>query len=663
MRGIRGIRLGTAALVVAFVAGCGGGPAPATPASGSGEPAGSGASTASGEPAASTAQGPAPSGITLIDVTQVDDAGAAAKQELQLATEIRGSIGLPALLGPNGASAFTDLDAIETRTVQPWLAEAAAAIGSGTFPTAGAGSLTGQLAAAVDGGPPSIGPVSNVIDLSLFAETGFTTSSLMGMFTDLVERAGESIDGRLTRNEPHDEEGNGLRQHVDVGISYTVHTGAGNVTVDIIMTATDNITDVGSGRFVALYTSRSTGHFDVDACPDQDGVAKGTYTFETTHELNDVSGSTAAQASGGRTVDAPFSLVNGPDAHLVRIEANLDLGANGRGPGSAGGPGPTAPFDWTARQSVPIVMPANGGVSTSPGAGAMTVTGSGGEAARGSMFVSSAMAQLFIGRVGKEAETFWRSGKCIDLTPSDDSREVDAAETIDLTINAKHKFTGEEIEKPIVATFTGKASLDPNGSPVDEPATYHFKAGDDEDDKGTIDLKQTSNRGIGLRQVVYTVKSKRLTAEVKSDFTFTAGLVRYDTTIHLPQIPLEPARDGTYKGTGTVQWSSTITINVPECRPKTYTGSFGTEVTAKQDPANPDAVLVTWSFQPGRISTETLACKGGGFPFPGTTLLAGWAIIGAQPRSVPIDGSTDVTTPLMTGSQKATIFIKKAPRR
>jgi hypothetical protein len=661
MRRLRGIRLGTATIVVAFVTGCGGGPAPATPATGSGAPVGSGAAGSPGGPPPS-AQGPAPSGVSLIDIAQVDDPGAAANREQELVREIRDELGLPALIGPNGAMALQQLDDLEKRTVQPWLAEAAAAIDAGTLPTAGAGSLTGQLASTSDDGPPRADLVSNTIDLSIFADTGFTTSALMGLFTQIVERADQSMDGTLPRQEAKDSEANGLHQHVDIGISYTVHTGGGKVRVDIVMTATDRITDVASGSFVALYTSRSTGHFDVDACPDAQGVAKGTYSFETTHEMNDVSGSTASQAAGGRTVDAPFSLINGEDAHLQRIEANLDMGANGRGPGTAGGPGPTAPFDWTASQRVPIVMPAGGGISSASG-GAMTVTGTGGEAAGGSMLLSSAMAQLFIGEVGKEAERFWRSGKCIDLTPSDDTREVDAGETIDLTINAKHQFTGEEIQKPIVATFTGKASLDPNGSPVDEPATYHFQAGDNEDDKGTIDLKQTSNRGIGIRQVVYTVKSKRLTAEVKSDFTFTAGLVRYDTTIHLPQIPLEPAGDGTYKGTGTVQWSTTITVNVPECRPKTYTGSFGTEVTAKQDPANPDAVLVTWSFQPGRISTETLACKGGGFPFPGTTLLAGWAVIGAQPRSVPIDGSTDVSTPLMTGTQKATIFIKKAPRR
>ena len=163
------------------------------------------------------------------------------------------------------------------------------------------------------------------------------------------------------------------------------------------------------------------------------------------------------------------------------------------------------PFDWQAAQQVQIVMPVGGG--TTGIGGAATVTGSGGEGAGSVMFLSSAMAQLFIGQVGKEAERFWRSGECVDLVPSEESKKVDPNEQIELTVEAKEALgDGGEIDAPIVATFSGKASLDPAGVPVDTPSKFTFKAGSEPDDKGTIELEQISVRGIGRKTVEFTVK-------------------------------------------------------------------------------------------------------------------------------------------------------------
>src|SRR6185295_6267689 len=102
--------------------------------------------------------------------------------------------------------------------------------------------------------------------------------------------------------------------------------------------------------FVALYTSSAEGSFDVNACPDAGGIGAGTYTFQTRHELNDVSGSANARSSGGRSVQAPFRLVDGDDAKLLQVEASLDLGADARGPGSPAGTGPEGPIGWEGDQ-------------------------------------------------------------------------------------------------------------------------------------------------------------------------------------------------------------------------------------------------------------------------------------------------------------------------
>ena len=159
----------------------------------------------------------------------------------------------------------------------------------------------------------------------------------MGMFAGVIQRAGESGEGTLPRQESIDRTANGLRQQVDLGTTITVQTGGGHVTMDIIMTATDRISDAASGSFLALYTSRSTGHFDVNACPDESGVGEGTYTFETKHELNDVSGAQNAASGGGRSVDAPFRLIDGDEAHLVQIRSSPRYAGRRTWPGEFSG--------------------------------------------------------------------------------------------------------------------------------------------------------------------------------------------------------------------------------------------------------------------------------------------------------------------------------------
>ncbi len=196
----------------------------------------------------------------------------------------------------------------------------------------------------------------------------------MTMLAGVVQQAATSQSGTLPRQESFDRTENGIRQQVDLGTSIVIETGGGRVSADVIMNATDRISNAASGSFIALYTSRSSGHFDVSACPDDEGVAEGTYTFESKHEMSDVSAATASLSGANRAVDAPFRLIDGDDAHLERIEAALDLTADAHGPGTPNGPGPTAPYDWSAAQRVQIGMPVAGSTTatavrrdTSPG--------------------------------------------------------------------------------------------------------------------------------------------------------------------------------------------------------------------------------------------------------------------------------------------------------
>lgn len=459
-----------------------------------------------GQPTSSGAAQPTPSGAPdagpLVDFATTTDPGAAAAREQELTNQLRDDTGFAPLIGASGTAALTDLDAITNTFAQQLIADVAAAIDAGTIPGA-SGTAPGRLAAVGDWIAAGNRSPSE-IDTSVFANTGFTTSALMGLYAGLVRLAGESASGTLPRQETVQQTSGGLNHKVDLGTTLTVTTGGGHVSMDVVMTATDSITDAASGSFVALYTSRTTAHFDVNACPDDSGVADGTYTFETKHELNDVSSPTASRSGAGRSADAPFRLIDGPDAHLVRIEAALDMTADGHGPGSAGGPGPTEPFDWGANQHVDLVMPAGGGTTAS--GVTRNVSGSGGErSASGAMFLSSAMAQLFLAELAKEAEKFWRSGECIEIKTSEEGRDVTPDETVDFEATAVGKFDGADIDAPIKGTFNGEKSLDPDGQAQDPPASFTFTAGSDKDDKGTIQLEQTGVRGIGKKTLEFKV--------------------------------------------------------------------------------------------------------------------------------------------------------------
>jgi len=586
--------------------------------------------------------------------------------ELDLVHRLRDEAGMPALLGTGGTEAFAALDAIEARFGDELLQDASdAAEGKTAQARRSPGTqLWAQLVSTRGAAPASRLPFA-AIDTSVFADTGFTTSALMGLFAGIVRLAGSNAEGSLPRQEHFTDESGGFRQDVDLNSTITVVAGGGHVSGDVQLSATDRISKA-DGTFVALYTSSAHGHFDVNACPDGGGIGSGTYSFETKHELNDVGGSANVQSGAGRSVTGPFQLQNGDDANLQKVSASLDLSADANGPGSASGPGPTEPFKGSASQKVEIVMPTTGETTVS-GAGP-TVTGTGGAAASGSLFVSQALAQLFLAAVGKEAERFWRSGECVDLKPSRDTGTVDPEEKIDLTVTSKAKFgDGGEISAPIVAAFSGQKSLDPHDQPRDPPAHFAFEAGKDEGDKGTIDLKQTSRRGIGKKQVIFTVSGKPLLVSVTSKSVANIGVtITYQGSIK----DLKLARAGdAYQSKGSIKVTITLNLTAPKAScTGTDSKTYDVEVKAvpvpkPSDQANvPDQLDLSFTYPVGGIKIFTITCKtsegtaSGPAPWGGPmTVLP----IPGEANRVTVGESTSVVVP---GSPpiNVTITVKKA---
>ena len=484
----------------------------------------------SGGPGGSPVGVPADAAALVEYDAAVADPAAAGHRELEIGHAAREDAGMPALLGPLGASVFTTLDAIEADAGQELVAAVATAVDAGEIPTFSAlDRLMGQTAALGASRPARL-TAPGAIDISLFAETGFTTSVLLGMFTQLVQRADESKSGTESKQTDSVQTADGFRQEVNLVMTVTIETGGGRVSGDLTLTATDRIFDARDNAFVGLYTSTSHGHFDVNACPDASGIGAGSYTFETKHELNDVSRAGGAVRSGAsRSTKAPFSVENGDDAHLKAIKATLDLSADASGPGTSGGPGPTSAFDWAANQVLQVVIPRGGGTTGS--GDSVAVTGTGGEGAGGTLALSSAMAQLFISEIGKQAELFWRSGKCFEVKTNVESKKVERGEHLDVEVSSVvQQFGGGTVAKPVVIQFAGKDQIDPaSGTPLDVPATVSFTAGQEPRDTGTLTIEQISNRGIARKVLEFEVQPEDLEIRITGRLNQPGANLRLDT--------------------------------------------------------------------------------------------------------------------------------------
>ena len=123
----------------------------------------------------------------------------------------------------------------------------------------------------------------------------------------------------------------------------------------------------------------------------------------------------------------------------------------------------------------------------------------------------------------KEAEKLWRSGKCVELIVDPDGGDVEPDEITDVTATLKHKIEGNELDKPVEATLTGVATLEPAGEKQPAPATVTYTAGPDDGDVGRIAFKSVSNRGIAEKTVTFTVRPAAWTVTFTGTDTEASG--------------------------------------------------------------------------------------------------------------------------------------------
>ena len=88
------------------------------------------------------------------------------------------------------------------------------------------------------------------------------------------------------------------------------------------------MSDPTTGSPIARRTSTGTGHFEINGCPDSQGVSPGTYTLLNQEE---VTGAGGTSNGGASTTNATFRVLNGDDAHLIETDAQITTAAGAHG--------------------------------------------------------------------------------------------------------------------------------------------------------------------------------------------------------------------------------------------------------------------------------------------------------------------------------------------
>ena len=423
--------------------------------------------------------------------------------------------------------------------------------------------------------------------------------------------------------------------------------------MDVTLVSDSTMTNADTGAVVARNVSTAKAHFDVNACPEADGTTKdGRYTLTRQSETTAPG---AANSGGVSSTDGPFKIFDGDDARLIRTDFTAGLAAGAHGQRAPAGGGAAAPYDWGATATYPVSIPASGSA---------TVDRSGQIESHGTspgdtdvFEIMLIMADSYLSKVGKAAESFWRGGNCIDLKTTEKTRDVSPDEQVGIDINPVHKFDGQPVKAPVVAKFNGTKEVRPVESPVDPPSHFDFTSGPNEGDKGTIDFQQTGKRGIGKLEIVYTVKKKKLLATITGHAVLDANLNHDVLDLKVKEMPLTATGNGSYEGSTEVHWYASISY--PDCKTAHYDDTFTGTVTVRVDEQDPTTIYFKSLATLPPLKTAQITCHGVTYPFSAGSLLAIWFVPAERRMTLGTTATIDRSQSIIHASLKVLVVEKK----
>ena len=303
-------------------------------------------------------------------------------------------------------------------------------------------------------------------------------SGWLGIVGLLIPKSDEVISGAHDQSKTASTTVGETKVDQTSALHLEVETGQGKLD---FLVKIDSSTRTATGSAVAILNGTGTGRVKVNSCPGATGSVMGEVDFAIS-ELESAGGATG---TSDVSVHATFTLSVNAGAHLSGIRIASTTSGGGTAAGNT----------WTA-----------GGTSSFGGGGAPTVTSNNATPAQVARVTqSAAYAAFVVTGIAVRAEEFWRSGKCVDMNSSVESKTVGPKEQVTFTVAPRGAWDARPIDAGVDATFTGKESLDPSGANLQPPVEFTYKAGDKKDDKGSVSLTQTSVRGIGKKTITFTV--------------------------------------------------------------------------------------------------------------------------------------------------------------
>lgn len=338
------------------------------------------------------------------------------------------------------------------------------------------------------------------------------------------------------------------------------------VIADADVTESTSVASASTGAAIGSSTSHNHIHVEANMCPDASGGVQVTVTSDWSEDSSGMPGGGSFSMQSTMTIDATVA----DDAFLASSATTANTNYTGSGAGGSQSGSMTTGWSQTMGPSGSVSGGTSGPVTASV-TGNLTVN-----QAAATNGLSMIVPMQIANEVLDVAQAAWRGGKCVEITMSEHSRDVKRNEVIPFTAQARQKIEGVNLTAPVVATFSGVKSVDPEDTPVPGPAHFTFTAGSAKDDIGTVHLKSTSRRGIGMNAVRFRVKLEGWFV----DGTFTRGPV--SGTSKGKHCGDDPLGDWDVRGTYTfvsgvtVKGKQTWKVTISNGDPSTgiYTGTF-----------------------------------------------------------------------------------------
>ena len=141
--------------------------------------------------------------------------------------------------------------------------------------------------------------------------------------------------------------------------------------------------------------------------------------------------------------------------------------------------------------------------------------------------MAAGIAYMVANDLQAAAERGWSSGRCVDLTltPSGGPDNLEPGAHITIEAAPRARQGGQPTGGNIVATYSGRGSLDPTGSRLDAPATFDYVAPSERDLSGTATFESRSRRGIGTATLTLSTGGRSYTATGTRDEYSGSGTI------------------------------------------------------------------------------------------------------------------------------------------